>query len=86
MSVLLLPAWILSGAMFPAPEGGWIHWIELLNPMSYAVSAVRRALYAGGLPSGTGVAGSSVGVELAVLVGFSALAAVWSIRMCYRRR
>jgi daunorubicin resistance ABC transporter membrane protein len=86
MSVLLLPAWILSGAMFPAPEGGWIHWVELLNPMSYAVSAVRRALYSGGLPPGTGVAGSNVAVELAVLVGFSALAAVWSIRMCYRRR
>ena len=86
MSVLLLPLWILSGAMFPAPGSGWIAIIERFNPMSYAVSAVRRALYDGGLPEGTGIAASSGLLELGVLLGFSGLVTLWSVRMCYRRR
>jgi daunorubicin resistance ABC transporter membrane protein len=86
MSLLLLPLWILSGAMFPAPGSGWIALVERFNPMSYAVSAVRRALYGDVLPPGTGIAASSGVLELAVLAGFSALVAAWSIHMCYRRR
>jgi ABC-2 type transport system permease protein len=85
MSVVLLPMWILSGAMFPAPKVGWIAWVQRCNPMSYSVSAVRRALYAGSLPDGTTVVSSSA-VEIAVLLGFCLLGAAWSVHICYRRR
>jgi ABC-2 type transport system permease protein len=85
MSVALLPMWILSGAMFPAPKLGWIAWVQRCNPMSYSVSAVRRALYAGRLPDGTTVV-SSGSIELAVLLCFGALAAALSVHVCYRRR
>ncbi len=85
MSLVLLPMWILSGAMFPAPNAGWIAWVQRCNPMSYSVSAVRRALYGGVLPEGTTVVHSGA-LELAVLIGFCLLAAGWSIRICYRRR
>ena len=52
MSVLLIPLWILSGAMFPprARTGG--ARADDVNPMAYAVAGVRRALYGGALPGG----------------------------------
>lgn len=47
MNVLLFPMWILSGALFPIKNSaGWIQWIMLLNPLTYAVDAVRRIFYA----------------------------------------
>jgi ABC-2 type transport system permease protein len=68
MNLVLFPLWILSGAMFPA-EG--LHPIMGLfvrfNPMSYAMSGLRRALYGDNLPAGVGLTGSSALLELAVL-------------------
>jgi len=86
MSLVLLPMWILSGAMFPAPASGALSIIERFNPISYAVSAVRRALHGGVAPSGTGVAEASAGLELLVLVVFCALALSTALLVCHRRR
>ena len=44
MSVLLLPMWLLSGALFPA-AGGILGWIVRLNPLTYGVAGLRRLLY-----------------------------------------
>jgi len=44
MSVFLMPMWLLSGAFFPSPSG-WLHWIQLVNPLSYSVAGMRRLLY-----------------------------------------
>lgn len=46
MNLILFPLWWLSGALFPQ-EGlpGWIGWIVRLNPLTYGMSALRRALY-----------------------------------------
>jgi daunorubicin resistance ABC transporter membrane protein len=85
MSLVLLPMWILSGAMFPAPTSGVITLVQRCNPMSYSVSAVRRALYAGALPQGT-VLSQSAALELTVLCAFCLLAAVGSVSICYRKR
>jgi len=86
MSVLLLPMWILSGAMFPGGERGWVRWVERLDPMSYSVTGVRRALYGGQLPEGTGVGFSSSALELVVPLLFAAVAAAWAVSVCHRRR
>src|SRR5256885_7179358 len=55
MSVLLIPLWILSGAMFPvsgaAPVLGWL---MRCNPMAYAVAGLRRSLYGRGALLGDG--------------------------------
>ncbi|MGQ0634666.1 MAG: ABC transporter permease [Planctomycetaceae bacterium] len=58
MSLFLLPMWLLSGALFPGEQSGWLSWVIRLNPMTYAVAGLRRLLYAhgalpttGGLPS-----------------------------------
>ena len=46
MNLFLMPLWLLSGAFFPY-EGAspLLQWTLLLNPVSYAVSALRSALY-----------------------------------------
>jgi ABC-2 type transport system permease protein len=81
MSVLLIPLWILSGAMFPAGGAARaIAWAMRCNPMTYSVSGIRRAL---GQP-GT-APGSSAAVELAVVFGFAIAATAWAAWMCNRR-
>ncbi|CAN5476329.1 ABC transporter permease [soil metagenome] len=48
MNVFLIPLWLMSGALFPATNPhSWIFWAVHCNPVTYAVAAVRRALYAG---------------------------------------
>lgn len=85
MSLVLFPAWILSGAMFP-PEGlppvmrAIVRW----NPMSYSVSAIRRALYGGVLPRGTGVPGAGTLLELGVVAGLAAICLLVATWYCSR--
>lgn len=43
MSVVLIPMWLLSGAMFPVKDN-ILYWLSLINPMSYLVAALRMAL------------------------------------------
>jgi ABC-2 type transport system permease protein len=67
---LLVPLWVVSGAMFPVPEGrpafaAVMRW----NPVSYAVSASRRAL-AG--PEAAGVLPGSAARDLAICAIFAA--------------
>lgn len=46
MNVVLLPMWLLSGAMFPMKNSStWIQWLMKINPLTYAVDAVRRIIY-----------------------------------------
>ncbi|HZS39114.1 MAG TPA: ABC transporter permease [Polyangia bacterium] len=83
MSVLLIPLWILSGAMFPlAGAARWIGWLMRVNPMSYGVAGIRRALYENG---GHAQAGSSTALELGVVAGFALAATLWAAWMCNRR-
>jgi daunorubicin resistance ABC transporter membrane protein len=85
MSLILLPMWILSGAMFPAPASGVLATIEQLNPIAYAVSAVRGALHGGVAPNGTGVELGIV-AELAILIVFGAASSALALVVCHRRR
>ena len=83
MSVLLIPLWILSGAMFPMATGPkWIVLLARANPMAYAVAGVRRALYGGAAP---GVASTTAAVELAVTAAFALVAVLVAVRVCSRR-
>jgi ABC-type multidrug transport system permease subunit len=78
MSVALIPLWMLSGAMFPASGSGWVRWLMRVDPMTYAVSAVRRGL------SGASGGGSAV-VELGVTALFALLAIILAVSVCKRR-
>jgi len=87
MSILLIPMWILSGAMFPAPGVRWIQIVMRLDPMSYAVAALRRAMYGGTLPAGSGLSAvAPPGVDLLVLGGFAVVAVAVAIRVCARNK
>jgi daunorubicin resistance ABC transporter membrane protein len=69
---LLVPLWVLSGAMFPVPaEKPGLGAVMRLNPVSYGVSAVRRALGGEGAP---GVLPGSAARDLAVCAVFAACA------------
>jgi len=75
MNVVLMPMWVLSGALFPA-EGAaaWIRWVIQVNPLHYGVAAMRRTLdpaAAAGEPP--------LEVCLAVLAVFSAAALAASV-------
>ncbi len=86
MSILLLPAWVLSGAMFPpSADSGPLMAVMAGNPMSYMVSGVRRAFYPGGLPEGTSVS-TSFGMDLAVVAGFAFASCALATWVCHRRR
>jgi ABC-2 type transport system permease protein len=46
MMLILLPMWFLSGAFFPAQGLPTVlSWMVSLNPLTYALSLVRRVLY-----------------------------------------
>jgi ABC-2 type transport system permease protein len=46
MNMVLLPIWLLSGALFPASGASpWLQWIMALNPLTYGMAALRHALY-----------------------------------------
>jgi ABC-2 type transport system ATP-binding protein len=70
--MVLVPLWVVSGAMFPAPAGhpGFAAAMRA-NPVAYAVSAARRALGGDGAP---GVLPGSAARDLAVCAAFAAAA------------
>jgi daunorubicin resistance ABC transporter membrane protein len=79
MSVVLLPLWVVSGAMFPAPEGA-LGALMRVNPLFYMVEGARYGLGSGGLTA----TAPSLGVCLAVVLGFSVLCFALASRICRR--
>lgn len=46
MNLILLPIWVLSGALFPASGApAPLAWLMAANPLTYGVAALRRCLY-----------------------------------------
>lgn len=46
MNLVLIPMWLLSGALFPASGAPvWLQWVIRLNPVTYCVLAVQSVLY-----------------------------------------
>ena len=86
MSVLLLPLWVLSGSMFPGQPGTIMGYLVSANPLSYAVSAVRRGMYGSALPTGLLPEGRGPWLEVLVLSSFTVAALVLAVRVCQRRR
>jgi ABC-2 type transport system permease protein len=48
---LLVPLWVISGAMFPVSGLAIFRWLAAINPVSYAVAAARQAFYGGDAPA-----------------------------------
>jgi ABC-2 type transport system ATP-binding protein len=79
---LLVPLWVVSGAMFPVPaDRPALAAVMHANPISYAVSAVRHALAGPGAPGAlSGGAGRDLAVCAVFAAGALALAALASRR------
>lgn len=68
MNIVLMPMWMLSGAVFPA-EGAatWVRWVMVMNPLTYGITAFRHYV----APPGVEVAGPPLATCWAVAVVFA---------------
>jgi ABC-2 type transport system permease protein len=76
VNIILLPLWMLSGALFPASGASkWLAFFMRLNPLSYGVDALRNVLFPAAATD------FSLATNLIVTLGFCALtfAASWAI-------
>ena len=76
VNLILLPLWMLSGALFPASgASGWLRILMRLNPLTYGVDALRNALFPAQATE------FSLAMNLAVTLAFCVLtfAASWAI-------
>jgi ABC-2 type transport system permease protein len=71
MNLLLLPMWLVSGAMFPmATAHGWVRAIMWANPLTYSVALLNHIL---GLPNAT--PGGLASLVVTAAIGLALLAA-----------
>ena len=84
--MLLVPLWVISGAMFP-PTGApaLFRGLMLINPVAYAVSGVRQALHGGSAPAGTVPIAAPL-VNVLAVAGFAAVALAVAIGVATRMR
>lgn len=64
MNLLLFPLWLLSGAVFPPPEGSFLLWFFKINPLAYQLNLLQRSL---GMEAAAGA-----GISMAVTGLFAA--------------
>ena len=68
MNIVLMPMWVLSGAVFPAAgASSWVQWVIMVNPVAYGVAALRHLLNPAGVTAGPGLA-----LCLIVMIAFGA--------------
>jgi ABC-2 type transport system permease protein len=84
MNLVLMPMWLLSGAVFPASGAhGVVATIMALNPLTYGVAALRRAMWPESVVPGDGT--PSMPTALGVTAGFAILTFVASLLSARRR-
>jgi ABC-type polysaccharide/polyol phosphate export permease len=82
MNIVLMPMWMVSGALFPLPPGpSIIGWLGAINPVTYGVSAIRQSL---GSPAVAGM--PTLAVSLLVTLGFCIATYAASYWLVSRRR
>lgn len=85
MNSILVPIWFLSGAFFPAAGAPiWLRWVMRVNPLTYGMAALRRALYLGEAHPLRALPGPALSVGVSVVF---AAAAMWlAARVAQRSR
>ncbi len=82
--MILIPLWVISGAMFPPSEGIFATLMRF-NPVAYGVSTVRHALYGGLAPIQLSIS-QNPWLEVVVVVVFAAICILLANMICTRRR
>ena len=83
LNLVLVPAWFLSGAMFPAAGAStWIRGIMRANPLTYEVEALRGALEQASGPVSLGGISLHRSLEITALFALATMltALVWAGR------
>ncbi|MBM3801248.1 MAG: multidrug ABC transporter permease [Acidimicrobiia bacterium] len=84
MNLLLVPMWLLSGALFPmSGASSWVRIVMLANPMTYAMSALRQVLYLGEGQAAPDVCSLATAVCVTLLFGVGTL--IVSVALVSRR-
>jgi daunorubicin resistance ABC transporter membrane protein len=82
----VLPLWVLSGAVFPPHLGhAAFTWVMVFNPLAYAVSATRHALYGGQAPAALTLS-AQPWWDVAVVAVFALVALLVAVVVSERRR
>ncbi len=77
MSVVFIPMWLLSGALFPLDgTADWLGWIMIFNPVTYAMTAIRLAFYE---PLGLLLGNERFLLAIGVSLGWTALTVIASV-------
>ena len=80
MNLFLLPMWLLSGSFFPldgAPV--WMRLAMEINPLTYGVAALRRALALAGPDPGAAVPGLALSLGVTAFFCVLSLATAWAM-------
>jgi ABC-2 type transport system permease protein len=83
MNLILLPIWLLSGALFPAAGAPPpLSWLIAANPLTYGMAALRHCLYLAQPEAAGAVPG--LAVSLLVTVAFAIVALAVAVRTAQR--
>ena len=76
MNLFLMPMWFLSGALFPprADTFAPLRWVMQMNPLTYGLAGIRRAMYTGEAAASLPSWGACAGVSLLFAVAMFLLA------------
>ncbi len=75
MNMVLVPMWVLSGALFPASGAStWVRWVMAMNPLTYGMTALQQILYLQEAESRAGFASFSFSLAITCLFGVSMIA------------
>lgn len=85
MSIVLIPMWVLSGAMFPV-NVGWIHTLVMFNPLGWLVAGFRAAFSAGIAPLGSVPSFLTLDICILFLSLFSLFIIMLGVYVCQSRR
>ncbi len=70
MNLLLVPMWVLSGALFPSSGAStWIRWIMRINPLAYGMATLRELLAGSSSPHSIEMSSLGSGVIVTGLFG-----------------
>lgn len=77
MNLVMMPMWILSGAVFPASgASAWLRWVMWANPLTYGMGLVRGVLH------GSQAAGHAGSPPMALCWAVSAVFAAGMTLLC----
>jgi daunorubicin resistance ABC transporter membrane protein len=82
MNLLLVPLWLLSGAVFPLTGApAWLAALMRIDPLTYGVAALRWTFYGPAASLGEGIPGPAAALAiLAVLAAFAFATDLWVMR------